>query len=247
MSLPVEVVLGAALVITLAYLVFGLTGFGSSITAVPLLAHLLPLKLAVPMMLIFDLCAALLLGFKNRSAIDRKELLRLVPYMLAGMALGVTVLVRAPESALLLTLGIFVLVYSAWSLVFRPSLKPIGPAWSVPLGAAGGVFTALFGTGGPIYTIYLARRLDDKLMLRATITSLIFVSALARLVLFTGVGLYGQENLLWLVALLLPCALAGLYLGSRLHRRLPAQRVIQAVWAVLVIGGASLVWRGMAA
>lgn len=247
MSLPVEVVLGAALVITLAYLVFGLTGFGSSITAVPLLAHLLPLKLAVPMMLIFDLCAALLLGFKNRSAIDRKELLRLVPYMLAGMALGVTVLVKAPESALLLTLGIFVLAYSAWSLVFRPSLKPIGPAWSVPLGAAGGVFTALFGTGGPIYTIYLARRLDDKLMLRATITSLIFVSALARLVLFTSVGLYEQENLLWLVALLLPCALAGLYLGSRLHRRLPAQRVIQAVWAVLVIGGASLVWRGMAA
>ncbi|MFZ5510993.1 MAG: sulfite exporter TauE/SafE family protein [Pseudomonadota bacterium] len=247
MSLPVEVVLGAALVITLAYLVFGLTGFGSSITAVPLLAHLLPLKLAVPMMLIFDLCAALLLGFKNRSAIDRKELLRLVPYMLAGMALGVTVLVKAPESALLLILGIFVLAYSAWSLVFRPSLKPIGPAWSVPLGAAGGVFTALFGTGGPIYTIYLARRLDDKLMLRATITSLIFVSALARLVLFTSVGLYGQENLLWLVALLLPCALAGLYLGSRLHRRLPAQRVIQAVWAVLVIGGASLVWRGMAA
>lgn len=245
MSLPLDVVIGAALVITLAYMVFGLTGFGSSITAVPLLAHLLPLKLAVPMMLIFDLCAALLLGLRNLGHIDRRELLRLIPYMLAGMALGVTVLVKAPERMLLLVLGVFVLSYSAWSLLFRPSLKPIGTGWSAPIGTAGGIFTALFGTGGPIYTVYLARRLKDKQVLRATITSLIFVSALARLVLFTGAGLYGQENLLWLVVLLLPCSLAGLFIGSRLHRRLPAHHVVQAVWAVLIIGGAGLVWRSI--
>lgn len=245
MSIDLGVTAGAALIVAMAYTVFGLTGFGSSITAMPLLVHLIPLRMAVPMMLIFDLCAGLLLGLKNRRAVDRKELLRLVPFMLAGMALGVTLLVKAPERALLLVLGIFVLAYSAWSLLFRPSLKPIGAGWSLPLGTAGGVFTALFGTGGPIYTIYLARRLDNKLALRATISSLIFLSGLARLVLFTGAGLYRQNEVLLLAALLLPCAMAGLYLGNRLHSRLPTHRVTQTVWVVLVLGGASLVLRNM--
>jgi uncharacterized membrane protein YfcA len=245
MSIPFDTVAGAALIVILAYTVFGLTGFGSSITAMPLLVHLIPLRMAVPMMLIFDLCAGLLVGLKNRHAVDRKELLRLVPFMLAGMALGVTLLVKAPERALLLALGIFILAYSGWSLLFRPSLKPIAAGWSMPLGTAGGVFTALFGTGGPIYTIYLARRLEDKLALRATISALIFLSALARLVLFTGAGLYARNDVLLLAALLLPCAFIGLWLGSRLHSRLPAQRVVQAVWAILIVGGVGLVLRSV--
>ena len=90
MNLPLDTIASAVLIIVLAYTVFGLTGFGSSITAMPLLAHLFPLRFAVPLMLIFDLSAAMLLGLKNRSAVDRRELLRLVPFMLVGMALGVT-------------------------------------------------------------------------------------------------------------------------------------------------------------
>jgi uncharacterized membrane protein YfcA len=108
---------------------------------------------------------------------------------------------------------------------------------------AGGVFTALFGTGGPIYTIYLARRLDDKAVLRATISSLIFVTGLSRLVLFSSAGLYKQQSLLWLAAALLPCAMLGLFIGNRLHSRLPAHRVVQAIWVILIAGGISLVLR----
>lgn len=245
MTLTPEIIAGAALIIVLAYTVFGLTGFGSSITAMPLLVHLIPLRMAVPMMLIFDLCAGLLLGLRNWRAVSRRELMHLVPFMLVGMVLGVTLLVKAPEKILLLVLGVFVLAYSAWSLLLRPSFKPISAQWSVPLGTAGGVFTALFGTGGPIYTIYLARRLEDKLALRATISSLIFVSGLARLVLFTGAGLYAQQNVLRLGIYLLPCAMAGLFVGNRLHSRLPAHRVVQAVWAILILGGSSLVLRSI--
>jgi uncharacterized membrane protein YfcA len=244
-GLGFETVAFVALIIILAYTVFGLTGFGSSITAMPLLVHLIPLKMAVPMMLIFDLAASLLLGLKNRRVVDRKELLRLVPYMLVGMVFGVVVLVHAPERLLLLTLGTFILAYSAWSLLLRPEVRQIQSGWSMPLGIAGGVFTALFGTGGPIYTIYLARRLDDKLVLRATISSLIFVSGLSRLVLFTGAGLYGRSGLLMLAALLLPFSLAGLYLGNFLHSRMPAKRVVQLIWVILIAGGSSLILRNL--
>lgn len=247
MSLPFDTLAWAAAIIVMAYTVFGLTGFGSSITAMPLLACLFPIRTAVPIMLIFDLCTGLLLGLNNRTIVNRKELVRLVPFMLAGMGVGVTLLVNAPERALLFVLGVFVLAYSAWSLLVRISREPIGALWSAPLGMAGGVFTALFGTGGPIYTIYLTRRIEDTRALRATISSLIVFSGLARLVLFTGVGLYDQGNLLRLALWLLPCALLGLFIGSRLHHRIPAQRVVQLVWVILILGGGSLIWRSVVA
>jgi hypothetical protein len=245
MGFGIETVALLALIIVLAYTVYGLTGFGSAITAMPLLVQVIPLKMAVPLMLIFDLTASLLLGLKNRHLVERREMLRVVPCMLAGMGLGVVLLVKAPERLLLLTLGIFILSYSAWSLLLRREPQPIGALWSLPFGVVGGMFTAMFGTGGPFYTIYLTRRLIDKLILRATITSVLFVSGVSRLVLFTSAGLYSQHAVLILAAMLLPCALAGLYIGNRLHQRLPAQRVVQVIWAILLVGGTSLIVRNL--
>jgi uncharacterized membrane protein YfcA len=231
------------LVIFFAYTVVGTTGFGASVVAVPLAVHLVPLTLVVPMMVVFDLGAGLLLGGRNFTSVDRRELLRLLPFMLAGIVLGATLLLNAPERLLLLTLGVAVLCYAAWSLWGRPSQVPIAPAWSAPLGTVGGVFSALFGTGGPIYTIYLARRIGDKGRLRATISTLILVSAVARLGTFVAAGAFAQRELLTLIPLLFPCMLAGLFVGNRLHHRLPGKQVIRIVWALLMLSSISLLWR----
>lgn len=233
------------LIVVFAYTVVGTTGFGASITSVPLLVHLLPLTTVVPMMVVLDLCAGLLIVGRNLGSIDRRELLRLLPFMLAGVALGATLLVSAPERLLLLGLGIAVLCYAAWSLWGRAPAGPIAPSWSVPLGTVGGVFSALFGTGGPVYTVYLARRIEDKRRLRATISTLIFLSALARLAAFSAAGVYGQRELLLLIAVLLPCMLLGLFAGSRLHHRLPARQVIRIIWSLLLVSGSSLIWRSL--
>ena len=47
-------------VVAIAYLVYGLTGFGSSIVAIPLLTQLVPLRTATPVMLVLDLVAGML-------------------------------------------------------------------------------------------------------------------------------------------------------------------------------------------
>jgi len=245
MSLPIDTVVSAALIISVAYTVYGLTGFGSSITAMPLLVVFMPLQLALPTMLTLDLLAGLLVGLRNRRFADLRELMRLTPYMMVGMGLGVTVLVHAPENVLLLALGIFILTYSAWSLIVRPRDKPLAAAWSAAFGVWGGMFTALFGTGGPIYTIYLTRRLPDKVVLRATTSLLILTAGFARLVFFSTVGLFSQSGLLQLILSLLPCSLLGLFVGTHLHRRMQPKRVMQVVWLILILAGMSLVRQGL--
>lgn len=244
-TLSAEALLGVGSIVLFAYTVVGLTGFGASMVAMPMLVHLLPLRLALPMMLVYDLAGGVLIGVRNRRSVDRGELFRLLPFMLLGVVLGVTMLVKAPERTLLLLLGLFVLAFAGWSLLARPSLAPIAPAWAAPFGTVGGVFSALFGTGGPIYTIYLARRVQDKGRLRATISLLLFLSALARLTSFVAASLFSPPGLAMLIATMLPCALAGMYLGTRLHHRLPAHRIVQAVWTLLIAGGAALVLRSL--
>jgi uncharacterized membrane protein YfcA len=244
-DLPPGTLLAAALIVTLGYTVYGLTGFGASIVAIPLLAQFFPLRFAVPLMLVFDLFAGLLLGLKNRRHLSKTELLRLLPILSVGMLAGVTLLVHVNERWLLLLLGGFVVGYAVWSLTSQASASPISARWAIPAGLVGGAFTALYGTGGPMYTIYLARRLSDKTVLRATIGVLIFCTALIRVVLFTGSGFYRQPGLLPLGFALLPCALIGYLAGSQLHARLPTRRALQAVWLLLIVGGASLFVRAL--
>ena len=244
MQLEYESVALVGLIVVFAYTVVGTTGFGASITSVPLLVHLLPLTSVVPMMVVLDLFAGLLIVGRNFGSIERRELLRLLPFMLVGIALGATLLVSAPERLLLLGLGIAVLAFAAWSLWGRQPSGRIAPWWSFPLGTVGGVFSALFGTGGPIYTIYFARRIDDKHRLRATISTVIFLSALARLAAFVAAGVYARDLLL-LIALMLPCMLLGLHVGSRLHHRLPAKQVIRLIWSLLLVSGSSLIWKSL--
>ncbi len=242
-DLPWPTFLTAAAAVLLAYTVYGLTGFGAAIVAIPLLAQVLPLRWAVPMLLLFDLVAGLLLGLKNWHRVDRPELWRLVPWLLLGMGAGVYLLAHAPERALLAVLGVFALFYAMFNLLGRTSTTPLATGWALPAGFFGGAFTAMYGTGGPIYASYLARRLSHKDVLRASVAGLIFGAGWVRLTLFTASGFYAQQGLLLLVVLLIPAAITGYLIGSRLHARLSGPQAFKAVWLLVAAAGAGLLWR----
>jgi len=242
LSLPELAATCAAIV--LAYTVFGFGGFGANLVALPMLAHVMSLRFAVPMLLVLDLFAATLMGVRNRPLIDLGELRRLLPALLIGMGLGLVVLQHAAERWLLILLGGFVGGIALWNLLGSAGARVASARWAWPAGLAGGVFSTLFGTGGPLYTLYLAGRIVDTARLRATIGAVILGSALVRLLLFTGSGFFVQPGLLPLAALLVPCALVGYLIGSRLHARLPQAQVRRAIWGLLLLSAASLLVRG---
>lgn len=233
------------LTITLAYGVFGFGGFGANLVALPLLAHLMSLRFAVPMLLMLDLVSAALIGLRNRRLIETGELARLLPTLVIGMGLGVVVLQYAAERWLLLLLGVFVGGFALWSLFGRARSEPVSTRWAWPAGLVGGVFSSMFGTGGPVYTLYLARRIVDTGRLRATIGTLIFGSAFGRLLLFAASGILWQPGLLKMAALLLPFALLGFLIGSRVQARAPQAQVRRAIWLLLLASAVSLLLRAV--
>lgn len=220
-----------------------MTGFGSTVVALPLLAHLLPLKFAVAMLLLLDLTASLAVLSRVRHAVRKDELARIVPFLLAGVGFGVTLLVKLPERPLLVTLGVFLLAYAAYCLAGRRSASTLAAGWAAPIGLVGGGFSALFGTGGVLLVVYFAGRLADKAQLRATTAAGILVSTVTRALLFGVTGLLAQEGVLLSALALLPAVVMGLLVGQRLHARVDASQVLRAVYLLLLVSGLSLLVR----
>ena len=242
---PLHVLVAVPLVVLLGYTIFGATGFGSSIISVPGLAHFFPLTFVVPLVTTTDAFAATTTALRLRRLVAWPEFVRLLPAMLIGIALGATLLLNLPRGPALLALGVFAASYGAYVIAGPRALRR-APGWLVwPIGIAGGIFSALFGTGGPIYIVFLSARIDDKSALRATSAIVVAVSVWVRLGLFIATGLWLNTALVTLALALLPVMALGLWLGNRLHHALSRDGVLRLIAGLLLGNGIALIVRAV--
>jgi uncharacterized membrane protein YfcA len=234
----------APLVIIGAYTVFGLSGFGSTVISVPILAHFLPISFLVPLMVLLDMSSAAALGRQGRQHIAGAELKRIIPFMFAGFVVGATVLVKVPDEYLRPALGIFTMLIGVNSIL-NPHLKrTISPWWCIPVGVAGGAVATIFGAGGPIYATYLSGRMQDKTAIRATMGTLISISALTRAIVYAATGLLLHVTIFVGGIALAPFVLVGLKVGNRIHVGLSQEQLRRTMGVIVLLTGASLFARG---
>ena len=231
------------LVVFVAYSIFGATGFGASPLTVPILAHVLPLTFVLSLAALLDLSSGLALGFHTRRQADTRELLTLLPFTLVGLTLGVTLLVKLPRRATVLALGLFVCVYALYVLLRGRPARQLSRGWAVPAGMLGGIVGALFGIGGPPYVMYIAGRVQDPAAQRATISQMVVVNVGLRVVAFALAGLLFSRTLWLTMMLLLPVALAGLWVGNRAHVSVTPPTMARMIGAALFVTGAALIIR----
>lgn len=75
--------------IALAYIVFGIAGFGTALVAGPILIVFMPLSKIIPLLVLLDFVAAFGNLLQSRREVVKPELLRLLPCMAIGCTLGV--------------------------------------------------------------------------------------------------------------------------------------------------------------
>ena len=237
--------LAGAAILLVAYLIRGITGFGSGLIAVPLLALFLPLKFVVPLVLLLDFTASTVLGGVTFKRVRWRELQVLVPFAMIGILIGTHLLVRVPQTPLLIALGLLVMLFGLRSLLNLHGDKVISRAWAIPAGLTGGLIGSLFGTGGPPNVIYLTHRIHDKGELRATFSALFFIDGLTRIVTFIIVGLLLSTKVWLTYAAALPLMLGGLYLGNRVHLGLSSAQMARLVGVLLLVSGVSLLFKAL--
>jgi len=235
----------AAAVFTGAYVIFGITAFGAALFTVPILSHFLPLEFVLPMCALIDMSAAFALGVRFSREADWSELKWMVPLSLAGAVAGVTLLVALPRQATIAGIGVVLVVYGIYALRQKEAVRIVSRAWAPVAGFSGGVLGTLFGIGAPPYAIYLTHRMPDKLAFRATLSSMVIFSVSMRALVFAASGLMLADRIAGF-AILLPFALAGLWLGNRIHGRISRAGLLRVVAGLLLLIGLSLLARALA-
>ncbi|MDH0645699.1 sulfite exporter TauE/SafE family protein [Pseudomonas sp. GD03858] len=229
--------------VAVAYIVFGIAGFGTALVAGPVLIHFMPLSRIIPLLVLLDFVAAFGNLLPSRRDVVRGELLRLLPFMAVGCTLGVVFLLRLKSDVLLLLMGVFVTAYAVYGLAVKVRPASLSALWAAPMGTVGGLFGALFGSGGFLYAIYLSARLEAKDQVRATQVALISCSTVVRLSLFLIAGVYADASLLSLAACLLPVMFLGTWLGRRLTLKLSREAFVRLITWLVLASGLALIGR----
>ena len=215
-----------ALVLALGYFVLGLTGFGSALVVVPLLAGIWALPDVVAMAILLDIPASMLHGGLNLKQVRWKEMRRLLPGMAIGTMAGLLLLGVLDRRWPLLILGLYVAFVGIRALVplSKPSARP-SALWAHPVGALIGVIEVMH------------RRQIDVAGIRATVPVIMVLAGLIAVVVLWSSGQINADvvAIRWLYGI--PVALLGVVLGNRCAAWVSPLLMTRALAVLLTISG----------
>ena len=223
-----------------AFIVRGLSGFGSSMVGIGSLSLVLPPAQVVPAFLALELLTTLHLLPGVWRQVDWRSLRWVIGGCLVATPFGLMLLagldpnpMRLLVSLCLLGVACFMLFGPTRQLAERP--KP-GPLGALAVGAASGLLNGAAGIGGPPAIVFYFASTGAAVS-RATLIAYFLVTDVYALVWAGGAGLLGSAA--WpLIAVALPFSLVGITLGQRLYRGLDEGRLRRVIWTLLAaLGG----------
>jgi len=217
----------------------GVTGFGYSLVATPLL---LLLGFSLPFVVTVNLALACItrmsVAYRFRSDLKGRRAAGLIAGSVPGLWLGVTVLTTVEESTIKVCAGLVVMVAAVllWRAASAPPPRPL-PGAPVAAGFAGGFLGAATSLNGVAPVLLLAR---DKAAPRSVLADLalyfVVSNAIGLAILLADGAL--ETDALPAFLLWLPGSLAANWAGTALGPRLPEDHFRRLTLAIVFVAGA---------
>ena len=228
------------LIVGLASFVQSLTGFGFALVAVSLLPFFMDFQVAIVLVLIVSLVINLALWWYHRQSFEWSRIIHLLGAGLLTIPIGVMGLHRIPEHLALQILGGLVLAYVVYSSL-QLSLPDLNNnRWAYAFGAASGVLTGAFNTGGPPIVIYGNCNEWSPAQFKSHLPAAFSVMSMVAIVTHLWQG-HIDTGLLTQVGYAVPFFVGGLGLGIWLSRYINATQFRQVVLLLLGLIGMKLV------
>lgn len=212
------------------------TGFGFALIAVPSLVLLLPVREAIVVASLLGLGNAVLVVLSTRGHADQATIVRLLAGSVAGMPLGLAILLLLSQDTLRIAVGATTV---AMVLAMGRGLRisRVSPGTDGAIGILCGLLSTSTGMNGPPLVLYLQSRGLAPIAFRATLSRFFVASGLLSQVAFGAGGVLDRRALL-LAAAGVPAALAGHQLGDRIVARLSPVTFRRVVLCVLASAAA---------
>ncbi|MBL8905044.1 MAG: sulfite exporter TauE/SafE family protein [Rhizobiales bacterium] len=241
MSLPIIAI--ASLLIFLAAIARGYSGFGFSLLAITSLSLVLKPAEIVPSIFMLEIAASLHLLPGIWREVHWRSLVPLIAGCLVATPFGVMLLASAPPAPMQLALSIFVLIatYLLWR-GFALNRIP-GTAGALAAGAAAGFGNGAFGIAGPPVILFYFSSPAGHAMGRASLIAFFLATDLIGLPLLAREGLVTADAFYRAVIFLVPL-ISGVWLGARGFKTADPVRfrqivlILLAFLAILIAGKA---------
>lgn len=229
------------IVILIAGLIRGITGFGGSMLMAPALSLLIGPVYAVVTALVLETAAAIVMLPESWRHIDRSRLLLLAVPACMTVPLGTLLLVTLDvDLARRLVSGLVVLCSLALLSGFRYHGAP-RHITTVALGGLAGGMLGATSVGAPPVILYLLSGSDPPVVTRANLIAFITITSLIGLVIMLASGAAPLAVAKPSAVLVLPYLLM-IYVGGKLFYRMKDSHVRQLALALMIVtGGAGLI------
>jgi hypothetical protein len=216
------IILPVALIIFVATVFRSAFGFGESLVAVPLLALVMPLQVAVPLSVLISVTIAGFVVVQDHKKIHLKSAVVLIVYALMGIPVGLWLLVHVPEFEVKLLLGLVIIAFAIYLLTGSrlEELKQDSQWWLFSCGLLSGILGGAYGINGPPLVIYGAKRRWTAQHFRATLQAYFLIASLTGVIGYWFNGLLHPATLryyLWSLPALIPAILLGRIINSRMQ------------------------------
>lgn len=225
-----------ALIFLLAGFTQGFSGFGAALVAIPLLVVFMDVKTAVPLCVLNGLIITFFLTLRLRKHLDWQKILPLCLGALPGVYVGVILLKSASESLVRVLVGVMLIAYGIYRLVFQPKPKIIHSAWSYLAGFATGAISGAISAGGPPTIIYTTLTGWSKNQIKATLSGFFLVAGVMIALAHASSGITTAEVLQYFVSSAI-FVIIGVVAGSTCYDRIGREAYIKFILIMLVFMG----------
>ena len=228
----------------------GKSGFGVGLgsLAVPLMALAVTVPQAAAMLMPVLLLVDMLGLAAFRKYFDRRLVLFLIPFGLAGTLIGTFSFKLLDEKLVAGLVGLFTLLFLAQRLLFPPKPdSPSPPRWLGAILTTMSGFTSFIAHAGapPINAYVIPMRLAP-VTFAATMAVFFTVMNLSKWIPYAWLGLLDARTMATSITLL-PFAPIGVWVGVRLAKRIKPALFYRLVYAGMFLTGLRLTWEGFVA
>jgi uncharacterized membrane protein YfcA len=208
-------------------------GFGDALLAMPILALVIDIRMATPLVAFVGTTTALTILLQGWRTVDLRAAWRLILASFVGIPVGLLLLKGVPEGLVKAVLGVVLMLFGLYNLA-RPELPALRHGGLAYLfGFIAGILGGAYNTNGPPIVMYGTLQRWSPERFRATLQGYFVPTGLLILLGHGAAGLWTPQ-VFWLFGCSFPLIMLGVFLGGRLNQAIPKARFERVLYFFLI-------------
>lgn len=236
---PDSLAIVVPLVLFAATLVRSTFGFGEALVSVPVLALMVPVKIAVPLAVLASITIAAMVVAQDWKHVHVFSAGKLIISSLLGIPVGLWLLQVTPEAAVKALLALMILAFSIYSLHGGTAGELSDDRFAWLFGFTSGILGGAYGMNGPPLVVYGALRKWSPVRFRATLQGYFLVASAVVMFGLWNAGLWTRDVSRFYVWSL-PGLVVAVLLGRIANQRMEGRRFYRVIFAGLLVVGSTL-------